>query len=65
MCRIVASFDEDDIIRLFKTGIFNKFVTGYCKKALVNLEVDKKMINSVMDELSELFEYQEPKSILS
>lgn len=64
LCRILATFDEDDKIRLFSMGLFNDFVKGYCKKAMVDLEVDKQMIDSVMKEISWLIDTQDPKSIL-
>lgn len=55
---------DDEICALFSTGAFNDILKGYCKKALVNCEFDKKQVDTVIDELKWLLDTCNAREIL-
>lgn len=51
-----AERTEQEIIKMFDTGAFNKVLKAYCRKAMKNCNVDSETISNVMNEIKWLLD---------
>lgn len=54
--RAISGKSDSEIAAIFNTGAFNDIVRGYVKKALVNTNLAKELVEDVLGELNYLFD---------
>lgn len=56
MYEALEQLDNDTIIRIFDTGVYNDIVKDFCCKAMANCGIEQGKIAEVMHELKYLFD---------
>lgn len=60
----LGSCSEEEICMLYDSGAFNDITRAYCKKAMTNMELSKKDVKTVDDEIYKLHDLLSASEIL-
>lgn len=61
----LAERTEQEVLRMFDCGAFNEVTKAYCRLAMQNCGLDKKITNDVLNEISYLFDTVRANEIMS
>lgn len=60
----MADKTDDEIMEIFNTGAFNDILRAYCKKALINCNINRETTTAVMSELDWLLDTANCKDLM-
>lgn len=59
----LSTLDKQDINILFDSGAFNDITKCYCKVAMDNCGIDREIAKNVLNNISELYNYENAENI--